>query len=42
MEHWLQQHGGQRVTPPPMGNPARGYPAVEDAPGHFVLVSWFP
>ncbi|NDP64730.1 alpha/beta fold hydrolase [Polaromonas sp.] len=36
---WLQQHSGQRVAPPPMGNPARGYPALDDAPGHFVLIS---
>lgn len=35
---WLQQHSGQRIAPPPMGNPAYGYPALADAPGHYVLV----
>ena len=37
LENWLQQHSGQRVAPPPAGNPARGYPALADAPGHYVL-----
>ena len=31
---WLGQHSGPPVTPPPIG--AAGYPALDDAPGHYV------
>ena len=38
LNDWLQQHASKRTDPPAMGNPARGYPALEDAPGAYVLV----
>ena len=31
---WLDQHSGERITPPPMG--AAAFPPIEDAPGHYV------
>jgi len=36
LESWLQQHSSARVAPPATGNPAGGYPALDDAPGRFV------
>ena len=33
-EHWLAAHGGAMVKPPKMGS--ADYPAVADAPGHYV------
>lgn len=38
LEDWLRQHASQRVAPPAMGNPAKGYAALEDAPGRYVLI----
>jgi len=34
---WLSQRSGASVPPPAMGNPARGLPALADAPGRYVL-----
>jgi polyhydroxyalkanoate synthase len=35
---WLAEHSSAPVTPPPMGAPVAGYPPLEDAPGHYVMV----
>lgn len=32
---WLQQHSGEKIKPPSLGNTA--YPALADAPGSYVL-----
>jgi len=34
---WLGQESGAPVAPPEMGHPESGYPALEAAPGHYVL-----
>ncbi|HTR16262.1 MAG TPA: alpha/beta fold hydrolase [Acetobacteraceae bacterium] len=34
---WLDRHSGAPVPPPPLGDAAKGYPALEPAPGHYVL-----
>ncbi len=34
---WLRERSAQAVAPPPMGAPDRGYPALGDAPGRYVL-----
>ena len=36
-QDWLARHSTSRVEPPPAGVPARGYPALADAPGTYVL-----
>jgi polyhydroxyalkanoate synthase len=38
-ESWLSGHAGARVAPPPMGNAQAGYPALQAAPGQYVLVA---
>ncbi len=38
-EDWLRQHAGARVAPPHTGNAQAGYPARDDAPGHYVLMA---
>jgi polyhydroxyalkanoate synthase len=36
-EQWVAGHSAaSRVAPPPLGNLAAGYPALEDAPGQYV------
>ncbi len=34
---WLESHSGEPTDPPPMGAPERGFPALCDAPGTYVL-----
>jgi polyhydroxyalkanoate synthase subunit PhaC len=34
---WLSEHSGALAVPPPIGAPLAGYPALEDAPGTYVL-----
>jgi polyhydroxyalkanoate synthase len=36
-EAWLTEHSGALVAPTPLGSPERGYPALGDAPGAYVL-----
>jgi polyhydroxyalkanoate synthase len=38
-EGWLQQHASARVARPRVGNAQAGYPALEDAPGQYVLLA---
>ena len=33
---WLDAHSGAPVAPPAMGNPAKGYRPLGDAPGGYV------
>jgi polyhydroxyalkanoate synthase len=33
---WLESHSGERVPPPPLGAPDRGYPPLASAPGAYV------
>ncbi len=37
-QQWLERHSGERVGPPPLGAPEKGYPPIADAPGQYVLV----
>lgn len=34
---WLVQYSTERIAPPPMGNPEKGYRILRDAPGSFVF-----
>jgi polyhydroxyalkanoate synthase len=34
---WLAARSGAVVEPPSLGDPAAGFPALEDAPGHYVF-----
>jgi polyhydroxyalkanoate synthase subunit PhaC len=36
-ESWLMERSSGREAPPPLGAPARGYPALAAAPGTYVL-----
>jgi polyhydroxyalkanoate synthase len=36
---WLAAHSSGRVAPPPMGRPEAGLPALDAAPGRYVLES---
>ena len=38
LDDWLQRHASERVAPPAMGSEAHDYPALEDAPGRYVMV----
>ena len=33
---WLEEHSGERLPPPPLGSPERGYPPLAPAPGAYV------
>jgi polyhydroxyalkanoate synthase len=35
---WLGARSGGIVEPPPLGDSAAGFPALEDAPGHYVFM----
>jgi polyhydroxyalkanoate synthase len=35
---WLAARSGEPVKPPPLGNAAAGFAALEDAPGRYVYV----
>jgi polyhydroxyalkanoate synthase len=35
--HWLDGQSGDPVAPPPLGSVDKGYPAIADAPGRYVL-----
>ncbi len=35
---WLAARSGDPVPPPPLGNASSGYPPLDDAPGHYVLM----
>jgi len=35
-EDWLARHSTERVAPPPIGNPEKGYRVRRDAPGLYV------
>jgi polyhydroxyalkanoate synthase len=35
-ESWLTSHSGKQVKPPKIGNPAKGYKVLGDAPGTYV------
>ena len=34
---WLRKRSGEPVKPPATGAPAKGYKAVDDAPGRYVM-----
>ena len=34
---WLESHSSDKITPPSMGNPAKGYRILRDAPGLYVM-----
>ena len=34
---WLDAHSGELAPPPPMGDAARGYAPIADAPGVYIL-----
>jgi polyhydroxyalkanoate synthase subunit PhaC len=35
---WLAARSGEPIAAPPLGNAAAGFPALEDAPGRYVLM----
>jgi polyhydroxyalkanoate synthase len=35
---WLAARSGEPIAPPPLGNATAGLAALEDAPGHYVLM----
>jgi polyhydroxyalkanoate synthase len=35
-ENWLVTHSSQKIPPPSMGKPKKGYPILTDAPGEYV------
>ena len=36
-ETWIDDHSSEKITAPPIGSAKKGYPALEDAPGTYVL-----
>ncbi len=38
-QRWLAERSGPMGAPPTLGAPAKGYPAIEPAPGSYVLMS---
>lgn len=37
-QKWLAERSGEKVSPPPMGNPKADQAVLEDAPGSYVLM----
>lgn len=36
-EKWLSDHSREKCSPPPMGNPSKGYQILRDSPGFYVM-----
>jgi polyhydroxyalkanoate synthase len=36
-QRWLASHSGRKIVPPQTGSPRKGFPALADAPGTYVL-----
>lgn len=36
-EKWLSDYSGEKVAPPPMGQPQKGYKVLRNAPGIYVM-----
>jgi len=36
-QKWLASHSGEKIAPPPLGNPKQGYKILGDAPGTYVF-----
>jgi polyhydroxyalkanoate synthase subunit PhaC len=35
---WLEAHSSEPIEPPPLGDAAKGFAVLEDAPGHYVFM----
>ena len=37
-QEWLAKHSDEKIKPPAMGNAAKGYSPLDDAPGTYIFV----